>query len=222
MMDFLNKLQENEKLKIILVSFVTFFLMIVAIMTNSIVSAYQIKVDDKTYTYTKYIEYKAKHDDTKTYRVYHLYYSDDIKISYYKDKASSNLIQISKKDGSSFSENSFYCWSEAYSISDDSIFDKATYHFGVPNIGIEGFSGYGRIYDIKSNDNDFISQLKTLDSNFDPQLSTPPTPTVTAEQVGEIPQAIKKTLQVIIPVGLVIFGAILGIYLIKRLVALFL
>ena len=225
MNEIVNRLQENEKLKIILVSFVTFFLMIVAIMSNSIVSAYQIKDGDNVYTYTKYIEYKVDNSYANTYRVYHIYYSGDITLDKQYYKNGSGFLIIKDKDDKYFDVNSkqIYQWSEAYYKSNDSIYDKKTYSWG-GNVDI--YLNHGpnnsKAYDIKTNDSYVIDFINNIDKDYSPELSTPPTPTVTGEQVEGIPQAIIKVMKMIIPVGLVIFGVILGIYLIKRLVAYFL
>ncbi len=220
MMDFVNKLQENEKLKIILVSFLTFFLMIAAIMSNSIVSAYSVinKNDNKPYNYDYYLSYRKE----RTGRYEGFYYSY---VFYFNKPTDYQIIDGNQSkyirlnyDGDSLAKPSNYYVVYQYFDCEGNLLDT-TYanELSSYTIDYKYYSDYTTC-NFSTNCTDISKIIK--EDGFEVKNDVPPL--LTPETVKGIAPAIIKVMKVIIPVGLLIFGAILGIYLLKRLVALFL
>lgn len=193
----------SDKAKIIIVSFFTFFTFICASMTNSIVSAYSI--DGIKGSYSNFIEL----DVPQSSGTCHI-------VCYYNGNAN-GLQKVHDVWYLTFNNNIIkdcagYNWFTKGHINQkwSGQFPSSEYVDVVDN-----FSKYP----VKSNDTSFIKYCTDLGNKNVKKVQTP---LLTAKTVEGIAPAITKTMKVIIPVGLVIFGLILGIYLIKRLVALFL
>lgn len=202
----------SNKAKIIIVSFFTFFTFICASMTNSIVSAYDVKLDNKTYNYKYYVKYTTTYRKKDSTQIcdYIYYFNDydsfniqngsivlkyknsDISHHYYcKTTTKYNTGEITKNEIVSRNSTVFiYYTSSAYVTS-------------VDNISTNNQALYSTIHS-------YNSEVK-----YNPELISP-------EKMKVLTGTISKTTTILIPIGLVIFGLILGIYLTKRLVALFL
>ncbi len=214
------QLQENQTLRNMFIAILTFFLMIVAIMTNSIVSAYSItnKNDNKQYNYDYYLSYRK--DCTGRYKgFYYSYVFYFNKPTEYQivDGSQSKFIRLNY-DGESLAIPSNYYVVYQYYDSEDTLLDttyadeRSSY-----TIDYKYYSDYTTC-NFSTNCSDISKIIK--DDGFEVKEDIPPF--LTPEKVEGIAPVIIKVMKILVPVGLVIFGAILGIYLIKRLVALFL
>lgn len=215
----------SDKAKIIIVSFFTFFTFICASMTNSFVSALNIKYpnSNKVYTYEHFVTFEDVNSDGIKF-ISTFYYDG---VSNGLSKASDNKYAFLTLNGKVIKSNVLfmqYCYyptSNAptlnqYSDSTDDGCGNTHVHYSY------FFSNISKFQKITTNDTSFYAYLKTNPFDYDFELKKVQSPLLEASTVEGIVPAITKAMKVIIPVGLVIFGAILGIYLIKRLVALFL
>ena len=212
------QLQENQTLRNMFIAFVTFFLMIVAIMSNSIVSALTVKDDDGTYDYIYFVERHCKYTNNSAYDLEKsfIYFNSEVKFQsdIITEEYGLKYVRFSTTDGSKF-----YLNTQLYKdgkLLKSTVDKSSTLCF----IIAQNSCDYGTPM---TNCQSYIDGVKNItDGVVVPELKIPPTPTIKAEQVGGIVPAITKIMKVIIPVGLMIFGVILGIYLIKRLVGYFL
>lgn len=192
----------SDKAKIIIISFFTFFTFICASMSNSIVSAYDVKLDNKTYSYKYYLKATNQHGWTFTY------YFNDIP----------NKYQVSD-----LYDNGYF-----HLLKDKELIKGHVHeYFSKDDIRVETFGSLNisrTSTNISTNCQAVAQQLELAYKDYDngnttvkyaPELLTP-------EKMKKLTGTISTTTTILIPVGLVIFGLILGIYLIKRLVALFL
>lgn len=192
----------SDKAKIIIVSFFTFFTFICASMTNSIVSAYDVKLDDKTYSYKYYLKATDQNGWTFTY------YFNDIP----------NKFQVS-----TLYDNGYF-----HLLKDKELIKGHVHeYFSKNDIRVETFGSLNisrTSTNISTNCQAVAQQLELAYKDYDngkttvkyaPELLTP-------EKMKQLTGTISTTTTILIPIGLVIFGLILGIYLIKRLVVLFL
>lgn len=202
----------SDKAKIIIVSFFTFLSFICASMTNSIVSAYDVKLDNKTYNYKYYVKYTSSYreKDSTEIRDYIYYFND-----YDSFNIQNGSIVLKYKNGDV--QHHYYCKTTTkYDSGKTSVYEvvsknstvfitytKKQYVDSVSNISTNNQALYSTIHS-------YNSEVK-----YNPELISP-------EKMKVLTGTISKTTTILIPIGLVIFGAILGIYLIKRLVALFL
>lgn len=217
------QLNENQTFSNMFIAFVTFFLMIVAIMSNSIVSAssgYTVTIDGKEHTYkyyTSYINYNS--DKTKQYK-FCLFYND---YDGFKINSCSYLPTINGNVIKSINDGYYICYESSI---DSNEFKTVSYQWhdysedGRNNNAIDILvtSDKEAIKGLVSNDPKIIDHWEKCGQTVEKKTQ----PTVTPELVKEIPTGMTKTMKTLIPVGLVIFGAILGTYLLKRLVAYFL
>ena len=213
MNEIVNRLQENEKLKIILVSFVTFFLMIVAIMSNSIVSAYQVTVNKEPFQYTSYFHIVYDNMPNGYKKIERTYYFNNVNELTFK-RDSSNNVFLFGPNYESLDESSI----RVHTIStllDGTVIEQWYNYLYIDSYHISTF---------ETNNKELADSVLSFrgGETVNPELKNPPTPTVTKKTVEGIVPAIIKVMETLIPVGLMIFGLILGIYLIKRLVAYFL
>lgn len=192
----------SDKAKLIFISCFTFLSFICASMTNSIVSAYDVKLDNKTYSYKYYLKATNQHGWTFTY------YFNDIP----------NKYQVSD-----LYDNGYF-----HLLKDKELIKGHVHeYFSKDDIRVETFGSLNisrTSTNISTNCNEVANQLNIAYQKYDggkttvkyaPELLTP-------EKMKQLTGTISTTTTILIPVGLVIFGLILGIYLIKRLVALFL
>lgn len=202
----------SDKAKIIIVSFFTFITFICAAMTSSIVSAYDVKLDNKTYNYKYYVKYTSSYreKDSTEIRDYIYYFND-----YDSFNIQNGSIVLKYKNGDV--QHHYYCKTTIkYDSGKTSVYDvvsknstvfitytKKQYVDSVSNISTNNQALYSTIHS-------YNSEVK-----YNPELISP-------EKMKPLTGTISKTMTILIPIGLVIFGLILGIYLIKRLVALFL
>ena len=216
----------SDKAKIIIVSFFTFFTFICASMTNSIVSAYTIKDGENTFNYLYYFEYKVEntYSNPSTITTYHIYYNDELTVeSHYSKTKGTGFLVLKDKNGNYFNEDEkkvYAYFTDTKKGSDKIIFQQ--FKWQPYDIYLKHGDYNSKAYDMKSNDAKLIAKIKSIDENYIPQLSTLPTPTIKGEQVEGIAPAIMKVIKILIPVGLGVLAIFLGIYLIRRLVGLFL
>lgn len=221
------QLQENQTFRNMFIAFVTFFLMIVAIMTNSIVSAYSINVDKDTYTYKNFYsyvtvqEYKGEITTTTNY----IYFNDFDYIGHTANGTLYHTLNLSNGD----TVAGHYRYDQHIEKSDGTVEDKKgsfDYTVAVTLPHLVSSSKYGD-YVMKSfhtnnqtiynyfNENIRTENTNDVEVKYNPELLTP-------DKMKGLTTEMTKTTKVIIPVGLVIFGLILGVFLIKRLVGYFL
>lgn len=211
MNEIVNRLQENEKLKIIFVSFVTFFLMIVAIMSNSIVSAFTVTDDNGSYNYIYYVKVTSKFSNSEYYdeQVDYFYFNSEVT---FKNSKYPSWVSFTTNDNSVIYHNLQYL--KNGKVVDSTTNDNSVIYINYGNVSIKA---------LESNSNTFVDGFKKATQGvIVPELKTPPTPTVTGEQVEGIVPAIIKVMKILVPVGLVVLAIFLGIYLVKRLMGLFL
>ena len=214
------QLQENQMFRNMFIAFVTFFLMIVAIMTNSIVSAtgaYAITNpnDKKTYSYDYCYTYISTYPSKGIVEKRIILFNKPLG---YEERSGNIYFKFNEKGNSASSKDTYFYYLQQFTNGE---------------LTMEHYGDFGSSYSfvVGSHSEDMVISEQHTNSTFIKNLSVElgftgvkvdNPPLLTPDKVKGIAPAIKETLQVIIPVGLVIFGAILGIYLIKRLVALFL
>lgn len=192
----------SDKAKIIIISFFTFFTFICASMSNSIVSAYDVKLDNKTYSYKYYLKATNQFGWTFTY------YFNDVPTRF----------EVSD----SYDNGYFHLLKDKQLIT-----GHVHKYFSKDDIRVQTFNSLNisrTSTNISTNCQPVAQQLELAYKEYDngkttvkyaPELLTP-------EKMKQLTGTISTTTTILIPVGLAIFGLILGIYLIKRLVALFL
>lgn len=202
----------SDKAKIIIVSFFTFLSFICASMTNSIVSAYDVKLDNKTYNYKYYVKYTTSYRENDSIEIRdYIYYFND----YDSFDLQNGSIVLNYKNNNV--EHHYYCKTTTK-------FDSGkTTQYEVVSKNSTVFITYTKkqyvdsVSNISTNNQSLYSTIHSYNSEvkYNPELISP-------EKMKVLTGTISKTTTILIPIGLVIFGLILGIYLIKRLVALFL
>lgn len=222
-----NECDQNKIFKNFVLFTVTFLLMIVAIMSNSIVSAFTFENHDKTkqYNYTYYIEYKSDNSSVSTTSVYRIYYNGDITIDdkYYNQSTHKGFITMTTNSHNDNQPNFYYVFISYKKGTNDIYSGPSIIERSNADVNLFFGDNCGPAYDIKTNDNNLAKSINDLSNGvYIPEYLKTQTPTVKAEQVAEIPQAIQKVMKIVLPLGLAILATFLGIYLIKRLVPLFL
>lgn len=203
----------SDKAKIIIISFFTFLSFICASMTNSIVSAYDVKFDNKTYNYKYYVKYTTlrktdKYTQTSTY----IFYFNDWDSTYIN---SDGRMELRYKGA----DVPTHYYTKTKTVDSNGIVSTSEYvkSFSTVVITYQPYVYANSVSDLSTNNQQLYSTIHSYNNEvkFNPELISP-------EKMKPLTGTISKTMAILIPIGLVIFGAILGIYLIKRLVALFL
>lgn len=202
----------SDKAKIIIISFFTFFTFICASMTNSIVSAYDIKFNGQSYNYKYYVKYTTVYNDNNNIETCdYIYYFND-----YDDYTVQNGKLVLSYNNENVQNHYYFKRTTKYPSGKTSIYEDVLKNSTVMVLYTTGVY-VDDLSNLSTNNQKLYSTIQKYNTEvkYNPELISP-------EKMKPLTGTISKTMMILIPVGLVIFGTILGIYLIKRLVAFFL